>query len=487
MHSLTPDIIPIKSPLKPELLTEAELESLKQGTLRLLDEVGVHFPSERCLKILSEHGARVDRETSIVQIPPELVIKALSTAPRSFTLAGREKRLDLVLDGESSYLCTDGTGIHVIDLETREKRPSLKSDIALMARVCDALPLISFYWPMVSAKDYGHTAPIHGCHAGLTNTLKHVRGGTTMHPQLAKYVVEMATVVAGSKEELINRPPICANICTLSPLGQDKHGIETALLYAEAGIPTSFMAMPTMGSTAPASPFGALIQGDAEVISAMVLMQLAHPGAPVFHAVFTSLMDPRTGGYISEVPTPSYMMAKELAHAWNVPCLGGARVSGDAPSLGWQSGYEVGLGAVMVAMAGGEICGIMGLVGSATTLYPEEIILDHEACLHVFEMMNGKRVDDISLALDVIKDVGPRGHFLAQKHTREYLRHFRLSPLFRQKGADGGQKDPRQIALEKFQHLEASHRPKPLSDEVLLELDKILEAAEFEAKNLYGD
>jgi trimethylamine--corrinoid protein Co-methyltransferase len=486
MHTRTPDIIPIKSPLKQELLTEADLTRLKEGTLRLLDEVGVHFPSDRCLKIFAEHGARVNRDTSIVQIPPDLVIKALSTAPRSFTLAGREERFDLVLDGESSYLCTDGTGIHVIDLKTREKRPSRKSDIALMARVCDALPLIGFFWPMVSATDCGQTAPIHGCHAGLTNTLKHVRGGTTMHPLLAQYVVEMATVVAGSEENRFKRPPICANICTLSPLGQDKHGIETALLYAEAGIPTSFMAMPTMGSTAPATPFGALIQGDAEVISAMVLIQLAYPGAPVFHAVFTSLMDPRTGGYISEVPTPSYLMAKELAHAWNVPCLGGARVSGDAPLLGWQSGFEVGLGATMIPVAGGEICGLLGLIGSATTLYPEEIILNHEACKHVLDMMNNGHLNEATMAINVIKDVGPRGHFLAQKHTREHIRRFRLTPLFRQKEADGRQKDPCQIALEEFKHLEASHRPKPLSDEILSELDNILEAAETEAKKLFG-
>jgi trimethylamine--corrinoid protein Co-methyltransferase len=486
MFSITPDIIPVKSSLSPKMLTDSELENIKEGTLRLLDEVGVHFPSDRCLKIFSEHGARVNRDTNIVQIPPELVIKAMSTAPRSFTLAGREERFDMLLDGQSSYLCTDGTGIHVIDLETREKRSSRKDDIALMARVCDALPLVGFYWPMVSAKDYGHTAPIHGCHAGLTNTLKHVRGGTTMHPLLAQYVVEMATTVAGSKENLISRPPICANICTLSPLGQDKHGIETALLYAEAGIPTSFMAMPTMGSTAPATPFGALIQGDAEVISAMVLIQLAYPGAPVFHAVFTSLMDPRTGGYISEVPTSSYMMAKELAHAWNVPCLGGARLSGDAPSLGWQSGYEVGLGAAMVAMAGGEICGILGLIGSATTLYPEEIILDHEACLHVFDMMSKARKEDISTGIDVIKGVGPGGHFLAQKHTREYIRKFRLSPLLRQKSADGVSIDPREVALEEFKRIEASHRPEPLPDNVLSELDRIINYAEDEAEKLYG-
>jgi trimethylamine--corrinoid protein Co-methyltransferase len=247
------------------------------------------------------------------------------------------------------------------------------------------------------------------------------------------------------------------------------------------------MAMPTMGSTAPATPLAALIMGDAEVISAMVLIQLAFPGTPVFHAVFTSIMDPRSGGYISEVPTPSYVMAKQLAHAWNVPCLGGARVSGDAPELGWQSGFEVGLGSGMIAMAGGEICGLMGLVGSATTLYPEEVILDHDSIYHVYEMVNNKRFDEIDLALEVIRKVGPRNHFLAQKHTREHIRHFRLPSLLRHRGADGKQRDPREIALEKFKHLESTHHPQPLSDEVLAELDHILDAAEGEAEKIFGD
>ena len=202
MYSETPDIIPFTSPFKSELLTQAELETLKRGTLHLLDEVGVHFPSRRALEIFSEHGAQVDWETEIVRIPPDLVQKAMSAAPRSFVLGGREERFDLLLDGSCSYLATDGTGVHVIDLETREMRPSCKADVAMMARVCDALPLISFYWPLVSAQDYGATAPLHQCHAGLTNTLKHVRGGMTVPPQLAPYVVEMATTVAGSASAL---------------------------------------------------------------------------------------------------------------------------------------------------------------------------------------------------------------------------------------------------------------------------------------------
>jgi trimethylamine--corrinoid protein Co-methyltransferase len=485
MFSETPDIIPFTSPIKFGVLSQRELATVKEKTKLLLSEVGVRFPSPKALKIFAEHGARVDLETEIVRIPPELVDKGMSTAPRSFTLGGREQRFDLLLDGSCSYLSTDGTGVHVIDLETREKRPSCKEDVAMMARVIDALPLVSFYWPMVSAQDFGQTASLHQSHAGLTNTLKHVRGGTTMHPRLAQYVVEMAAVVAGKDEVLKQRSPICANICTISPLGHDKEGIESALVYAAAGIPISFMAMPTMGSTAPATPLGALVMGDAEVISAMVLMQLAYPGTPVFHAIFTSLIDPRTGGYISEVPTASYLMAKQLAHAWQVPCLGGARVSGDAPGLGWQSGFEVGLGAAMTAIGGGEICGLMGLVGSAMTLYPEEVILDHDAYSHIYKMLGEINMNEIDISLDVIRAVGQRGHFLGQKHTRDQIREFHISDLRDQVQSDGHSQGAREAALEKFKQIEASHNPKPLAEEILAELNKILEAAEGEAEKIY--
>jgi trimethylamine:corrinoid methyltransferase-like protein len=49
MYSETPDIIPITSSFRPKLLTDNQLEILKHGTLRLLDEVGVHLPSRRAL------------------------------------------------------------------------------------------------------------------------------------------------------------------------------------------------------------------------------------------------------------------------------------------------------------------------------------------------------------------------------------------------------------------------------------------------------
>jgi trimethylamine--corrinoid protein Co-methyltransferase len=267
-------------------------------------------------------------------------------------------------------------------------------------------------------------------------------------------------------------------------LAQDTDGIETALVYAEAGIPTSFMAMPTMGSTAPASALGAIVEGDAEVISALVLLQLAYPGAPVYHSIITSLMDPRTGGYIGEVPLPVSKIAVQLAHAWNVPSLGGGSVSSDAPVIGWQSGMQAGFGASLVAFAGGEVCGYMGMLGSSMILYPEQIILDHEICMGVYDYFKEFEFNEIDMALDVIKEVGPRGHFLRQKHTREHVRDFRYSSILREQDAQGNLRPPREVALEEFKQIYASHHPKPLPENVLKELDKILASADREAEQI---
>ena len=483
-YSKTPDIISISSHNKIEILSPSEIDNLRKGTYQLLAEVGVFYPSKKALTIFADHGAEVDWDTNIVRISPDLVDEAMATAPRNIVLGGREPRFDLTLDGSRSYLTTDGCGAHVIDLETQEKRASRKSDVAMIARVGDSIPLVSFFWPMVSAQDYGKAAPLHECHAGLTSTLKHVRGGTTVFPELAPYLVEMATVVSGSESERRKRPPICANICGIAPLSHDEHGIETALIYAEAGIPTSFMAMPNMGSTAPASALGAIVQGDAESVSAMVLMQLAFPGAPVFHSIITSLMNPRTGGYIANMPLPVRFIAVQMAHAWDVPSLGGGSLSSDAPDIGWQSAFQAGFGGVQIPLAGGDLCGYLGLMNSSMTLYPEQILLDAEIAMNVYETYKTFEFKDLDVNLDVIKEVGPQGHYLRQKHTRTHMRDFHYSPFFDQLDQDGNLREPREVALENFKELEKNHHPEPLPESTLKELDKILAAADKKASEL---
>ncbi len=494
----TPDIVTFASPQRLEPLDAGGIERLQQATLDVLESVGVAFPAEAALDVFRRHGAAIDGE--IVRLTPALVEEALATAPRSFVLAGREPRFDLTLDGKVTYLCTEGVGVRVRDLDTGEERASRTADVEMMARVVDALPAISFFWPPVSAQDHPRTAPIHECYAGLTNTLKHVRGATTLHPELAKRVVEMATIVAGSEDALRARPPICGNICTISPLAQDHMGIEAALVYAEAGIPFSFMAMPTMGSTAPASVLGALVQGEAEILAAVVLVQLAVPGARVFHGNLLSQMEPRGGGYLADVEAPADRIGCQLSHAWGLPNICGPTLSGDADSVGWAFGSHAGLGAGLLALCDTEIGGDLGgLVNGSTVLEPHLVVLQHELILRALRVVTppDPRVDD--LALDVIADVGPRGHYLSHRHTRQHLRDFTLplplrgAPAARSdavglpaRAAGGVWDDAEGAARAELDRILREHHPEPLPDDVLAGLGAVLAAAEEDAARLAG-
>jgi trimethylamine--corrinoid protein Co-methyltransferase len=476
-----PPIEPLRTRQRLHCLREEQLDELQQATLRILEEVGVRFPSDKALALLADHGAKVDRESHIVRFPRELVARALKTAPRTFALGARDRGCDLNLQDGLTYFTTDGCGVETVDFETRQLRPSCKDDVARMARVADYLSSIAFYWPMVSAQDFGRTAPLHEMDASWNNTVKHVQSETVMGEAPARYAVEMATVLAGDRETLRRRPPFSLVVCTIAPLTQDKEGIEGALVLAEAGIPVGFLAMPTLGTTAPASLSGALALADAEIISAVVLMQLAAPGAPVFHSEMHAWADPRSGAYVSyPLDSRGRYAPVEMAHHWGLPALGGAYGTDSAQTGTWQSGVDVALDAFWAALSGAEFVTGIGLVNTYRRLFPEAIILDddtyHRARFALMEL----EVNADTLALDTIRAVGPGGHFLAQKHTRQHMPHALLPAVTQQPGPAGAYRDPVEYARERVAWILANHHPEPLEPAKQAELTRILAAADVE-------
>ena len=482
-----PKIQPIQPKFHLEVLNAEQRRAIKSATLHILEHVGVRFPSQRALCVFAEHGAQVDWESEIVRLPPELVTETMSHAPRSYTLSGRAEGTNLLLDGAGSYFGTDGCGTLTIDFETGEQRHSCKEDVAKMARVADYLSSIAFYWPMVSAQDYGRLAPLHELDASFNNTAKHVQTETVMGEKPAQYAVRMAEVIAGDREKMRARPPLSVLICTIAPLGQDPEGIEAGMVYAEAGIPVGFMAMPNMGSSAPAAPGGALAVGNAEVVSAMVLMQLVAPGAPVFHSILASVMDPRTAEYIVAIPQ-KYLCnaaAVQLAHDWGVPSLGGAFGMDSPDPATWQLGRDSVYTTLMVPLAGAEMVTGGGMLKASTLLLPEQIIFDDEI-YHIHRVLaEGINVSSDGLALDVIGDVGPGGHFLAQEHTRQHLREIWIPGLTRPRPSLDGKPLPdiRQRARAELDRILAEHQPEPLEEAAQAELQAILDAAAREFSN----
>ena len=476
-----PPIAPIRPAFRLQTLTGEQLDALQEATLHLLEEVGVQFPSSKALSIFADHGAQVDHESQIVKIPRDLVFKALSTVPRSFALGARDAAYDFALEEGVSYFTTDGCGVETVDLETREQRPSCKADVGQMARVADYLSSMAFYWPMVSAQDFGTTAPLHELDASWNNTVKHVQSETLMGAEFARYAIEMAGVVAGSREALRRRPVLSLVLCTIAPLVQDEEGIEGALVLAEAGVPVTFLAMPTLGTTSPATLAGAFVVGDAEIISGTVLLQLASPGAPVSHSIMHGWADPRSGNY---VPYPVDARCRyapvEIAHHWGMPAFGGAFGTESVRPGTWRAAADVALDPFLVSAAGAEWVTGIGLNRSFTLLHPEAIILDDELYHRARYALMRTEVNEETLALDVIRKVGPGGHFLAQKHTRKHMRTAMKPGLGHQMGPDGKYREPLEVAREKVRWILENHQPEPLEEAKRAELARILAAADRE-------
>ena len=162
------------------------------------------------------------------------------------------------------------------------------------------------------------------------------------------------------------RPPLSLLICTISPLAQDAESMDAALVAAEAGIPVGFMAMPNTGSTSPATIEGTISLGDAEIVSAMVLIQMAYPGASMYHSFMPGMTHPRTGAYIGHHAT-IYAAGVELAHMWGVPTLAGT-FGGHASKPSWESTQGGGVASLLCALCGAETGSGMGLLEGSTLL-----------------------------------------------------------------------------------------------------------------------
>jgi len=477
-----PPIQPIEPAFRQQYHTHDQLDRLKQATLDILERVGVKFQSEKARGILEEAGARVDHATEVVKLPPDLVLTTLAGAPRSFALGARDPACDIAVGDGRTYCTTDGSAVEIIDFQTRERRRSTKRDVADVSRLQDALSSISYWWPTLSAGDCGETAQLHELDAGWNNTVKHLQGFVQGERE-ARYAVEMATVIAGSAEELRRRPVMSHLLGTISPLVVDRDAIEAALVFGAAGVPVAWVTMPTLGTTAPATKAGAYALGVAELVAATVGQQLASPGAPVIHSIMQSWADPRSGNFVSfPLDGRARALATELPHHWGVPSESAA-CGTDSPVPGtWQAGVEEGLDLAQAAQEGSDLMPSIGLVDTYSLFYPEHLILGDDVYHRARYAVMDIALDDEELALDAVAEVGPGGHFLGNRHTRRHMREAVKPALTHQFGPDGVQRDPVEVARERAEELWRDYRPQPLEEDKAAELTSILAAADAELR-----
>jgi trimethylamine--corrinoid protein Co-methyltransferase len=470
------------SPARPSLriLSPEAVRRIHEATLEVIETVGVRFPSALALDTWEAHGATVDRATSIVKVPAHIIEAALRTAPPAYTLGARRPDQDLPLDGKHVHVATDGCGIEVLDPWTLEVRRSTLKDTEDIARVADALDAISFHWVAVSAQDVDPAIrSVTELAAIWRNSTKHAQTESVVSAAEARTAIEMARVIAGSDEEMRRRPPLSLMQCTISPLAHDGGPIEAALVAAEAGIPVGFMTMASCAFSGPATVAGSLIVGNAEVVTAMALMQLAFPGSPVYYAAAQTAMDLRSGAYTGGGPEDFLFGAatNELSDFYNVPLSMGAFATGDH-TTGWQSGLENGLSSFMATVSGADMLLGVGLLHGSRIWSYEQMVLDCEISGIVKAVVNGIPTDDAALALEAIREVGPGGEYLTLPHTRTAMKGLWKATYLDRRPYGQWQADPDKFhrdALERARTLLREHQPEPLDAAEDAELTRLIE------------
>ncbi len=475
--------IKVNPQMKIRAMGDEDIEKIHQATVRVLEETGVRFPSPKALHLFADAGASVDFERLIVKIPPDLLMSTLTKAPNTFVMGSRGDRdLDMVLDGATTYCGTAGTGTATVDVESRQRRPSTKNDVAMMARIADYLPSISFYWPMVAARDCPvDNIALHELEAAFTHTSKHIHIVSCVDEKTARYAVEMAAAIAGSIERMQSRPPLSLIASPISPLNHDRNVLEAALVFAEAGLPVGFATMPVLGTTAPASLIGALVQGNAEILSSVCLLQLACPGTPVFYPLFSAMMNPFTGGICvsSQNRSPFYAATVQLGHFYHLPVMSGYGGSDRSHPHGWGAGKDEAIDAFFICATGGDMLPGMGLLEGYTLLYPEKLLLDDEIYQSVKLMAEGMHAHVETQDINEIMEVGPGGHFLDRDFTLKNIRKIWRPGISQQWSPETRNfRDPLEAALEKTRWIVKNHDPQPLDEKTAQELEKILHCAQ---------
>ncbi len=418
------------------ILSETERDFIHEKTLWVLENVGISFPSRRALDVLAAGGAAVDRERQLARLPRDLVAQCLSTAPREVLLAARNAAHDIALGTPRPLVCcADGEGTLVVDDETGGVRDATLEDMRDVCRLYDALPEIDFLWTSLAAPSLDPAAaPLIVDATALRSSSKHLQSVSPKTPRVVPPLLTMLEAVA--QASLHDRPIYSFLHCSVAPLQHDPEVTDAGLELVANGATICLTSMPQMGSTAPLSIPGISIITMAELLSGVVLFQLARPGCQIVFEPMPGSTDMRTGQYLGGAPEVGVanLICVAMCRFYGLPTIGSGSTT-DALGVNFQAGAEDMYLWLSVALAGAHGLVASSFIGGSRALSLAKVLLDADAIAMLQRLIAGVTIDDDSALLDDIAAIGPGGHFLGRNSTRARARS---GELFEPRGMHRG-------------------------------------------------
>ncbi len=462
-----------------KMLSREQCETIHRASLEILRRTGVRIYHEEALELLRQTDA-VMLDGDRVRFQPGLVEWAIRQAPSRVSLCRRGS--DEVLAPLEGRIVSFGTGsdcLTYLDPRTGERRPFVSADLVDCYHVVDALPEMQFCMSMGIPFDLGANPYREQFALMLEHTTKPIVFVCDDRND-CEAIVAMAAAAAGGIEKLRLNPSLLLYSEPSSPLRHSETAVAKLLYMAEQDLPLVHSPAPVQGGTAPVTLGGALAMANAEILSGLVIHQLKRAGAPMIYGSGMHHLDMKTT--ISVYTCPEFVLARvavaEMGRFYGMPTWGYA---GDANScvVDEQAAVESTFSIMAALLAGNNLTHDIGYLESGKTNSPELVVLCGEIISMLRRFMGGISLDESSMAMDVIHQVGPDNDFLTSRHTFEHFRELWRPTLFNRLGGEewetAGSKLVGERVKEKTISIMEEHRSEPLADGAREEIDYILE------------
>jgi trimethylamine--corrinoid protein Co-methyltransferase len=405
-----------------QILTDAQVEQIHQGAFEVLRDTGIRLESDWALDLLKNHGCQVDESRMRARFPERLVRECLALVPGQFHVKAPDPENDLVYGGKTIYF-SHSSGMQTIDLETYELRVPSKAEYIECIRVLDALPTLDHLgcYPYFG---YDGIPPAMAIPEGVALHMKY----SGKH-QLACcsndceiFTLQMAQAVGHELTGTIGSSP---------PLMWGPDALTAARRVVEAGFPLATVDGCIMGGNGPVTAPGSVVVSTAEQLAMVVLVQLLRPGHPMLIGHFSLSMNMKTGapGFGAIESALNNVIFNQVWRHFGIPFSNGSPGYVSAKTMDYQAGHEKGMAALVSALSGANHILLHLGVAAEISAHPVQAILDDDIAGAIGRFIEGEEVSDETIALDLIKEVGPLpGHYLGTDHTRLWWRKEQFMP-----------------------------------------------------------
>jgi trimethylamine---corrinoid protein Co-methyltransferase len=460
-----------------EVLSPDELERIHRASMILLETTGIKVDYAKARDLFRSAGAEVDDETQRVRLPEKLVQWAVSQAPHSFDLYGRDGLFKVKVGDGHRQFAGLGTPTRIIDPQTHTVRPTLLEDLVRHLILIDGCENIHCTQMDIWANDISMTT-IHTEAIYAWARHSHKSFGMGCYGYLPTLdMMQMMALAVGGKQELQQKPRFFGICSVMSPLQMAQMQLEGMLICVEYGQPVAMSPEAIAGATAPVTLAGLLVQENANILAHITLAQIFRPGAPVLYGTVSTIANMRHGTVaLGSVETGLITAASaQLARYYGLPCRSvGAATESKLEDI--QAGIERTATLLPAVLAGVDYITCAGTLDSSMLESDALFVLDDEVCGMLTRMARGIEVTEDSLALDLIQKIGSDGNYLAEEHTvQNYKREHYMPRLMLRDPYDiwveNGSPSALEKARQRVQTLVGKHQPYPLEAALENELD----------------